>query len=1586
MSNPSVNVFADLHGGNGLRIPGVESSGGTGLAVGDAGDLNGDGFSDFLIGAPTTTGESGSSGVVYVVFGSSSGFASDFDLASLDGSHGFRLNGASTGDGFGRSARGVGDFNGDGLSDLIVGAPNFGPGQPAGAAFVVFGSRTSFPSQLNLSMLDGNAGFRIDGSAALDAAGYSVGDAGDINGDGLEDLIVGARSADPGGTNGAGAAYVVFGRAGPSASSFSLSLLDGVNGFKLSGNGAGSFAGSAVRGAGDVNGDGFDDLLVGAPDASPGGLTQSGAVYLVFGKRSGFGPNVDLSTLNGTTGVQFVGVASGDRAGASVSGAGDINGDGFADILIGAPSSTQGAGAAYVVFGRNATFASQFSLAGLNGTDGFHLTGESTGDNAGRSVDRAGDINADGVDDILVGAHQNDTSGTSSGSVYVLYGSRNGFGNSIGLGMLAGTVGFKLAGTASGDLAGRAVSGAGDVNGDGFADLLVGANGADGTVADTGAAYVLFGGDFTGFAGTVGTSGDDSVLAGGGATVVYAGAGNDRIEISPIGLLRVDGGGGADTLVPVGAGALLDLSVLANSQITGIEVIDLELTGSQSLVLAALDLLDLSDSSNSLRITGDGSDLVRLSGAWTAAGLAVVEGTSYTVYRDQGATALIESDIAIAVGQHALAALDGVNGFRMVGAAESDFAGRSVRGAGDVNGDGFDDLIIGAYGADGAALDRLESGASYVVFGRADGIPATIDLALLDGTTGFRLTGVAQLDLSGFDVSGAGDVNGDGLADVLVGAYGAGVSGNQAGAAYVVFGRSNGFESSVDLASLDGENGFAINGASAFDFAGRDVSDAGDINGDGFDDILIGAHGADPNGSFSGSSYVVFGKASGFASSISLSSLDGVTGFKLAGAGAAHASGVSVSSAGDVNGDGFDDLLVGAYFAGLNGSRAGETYLVYGKVGGFAASVQLGLLDGTDGVRIGGGTALDYAGRSVSSGGDINGDGLSDLLIGAYGADPNGAMSGTTYVIFGRLTGFGSFLDVGLLNGANGFAISGAGAGERSGLSVSGAGDVNADGFDDILVGANGETPGRDHTGAAYLVFGRASGFAPSLELAALPADQGLQVIGEATGDEAGRSLGAAGDFNGDGFDDLIIGAYGADPNGLTMAGTAYVLFGGNFTGAVTHPGSAKPDSLAGTDGSDTMLGQQGNDTLAGSGGADVMHGGAGDDLLQGGAGADRLDGGPGRDAAVYTSSSLAVDVDLLIGQVLGGDAVGDLLLSVENLSGSAFNDRLAGDGLANVLDGGAGNDTLTGRDGADILIGGAAFDSLAGGNGDDILRGGEQADTLLGGDGNDYINAGKGTDSVDGGSGNDTLIGALGTDLLIGGDGLDTADYSASTDGVTVSLLISTAQQVSAATGLDTLLQIENLIGSAFNDSLTGSTGNNTLAGGIGTDTLSGDAGFDLLDGGTGDDSIAGGLNADTILGGVGDDWLGGGQGTDSLSGGEGNDTLVGGLGTDRLIGDAGEDHFVFRHALDGVHNIDTFVDLEVGVDVIELSASIFGALAGSIGFKIGTGANLLYHASSGVLAYDPDGAGLAPPVTFAIVGVDTHPALLGNDFLVVA
>ena len=345
-----------------------------------------------------------------------------------------------------------------------------------------------------------------------------------------------------------------------------------------------------------------------------------------------------------------------------------------------------------------------------------------------------------------------------------------------------------------------------------------------------------------------------------------------------------------------------------------------------------------------------------------------------------------------------LSTLNGANGFKIIGEAATDYSGSSVSRPGDVNGDGFDDLLIGAPGAD--VKSESSAGATYVIFGKAHEFAAAFDLSALNGANGFKIVGNAAYDYSGSAVSAAGDINGDGFDDLLIGAYGADSNGDERHH-LCRFGKSGAFPATLNARALNGNNGFAIIGEAVGDSAGASVRGAGDVNGDGFDDVLIGAYGADDNGDYSGAVYVVFGKAAGFTGTLDLSTLNGSNGFKIVGETAGDVAGISVSGAGDVNGDGFADLLIGAYGAQPNGPSSGSAYVVFGKADTFGNILNLSTLDGFNGFKINGAAAGDNFGVSVSRAGDVNHDGFDDLLIGASGA-PHGDSTGAAYVILGR--------------------------------------------------------------------------------------------------------------------------------------------------------------------------------------------------------------------------------------------------------------------------------------------------------------------------------------------------------------------------------------------------------------------------------------------------------------------------------------------------------------------------------------------------------------------------------------------------------
>lgn len=500
-----------------------------------------------------------------------------------------------------------------------------------------------------------------------------------------------------------------------------------------------------------------------------------------------------------------------------------------------------------------------------------------------------------------------------------------------------------------------------------------------------------------------------------------------------------------------------------------------------------------------------------------------------------------------------LSELDGSNGFVINGIDISDQSGRSLSALGDINKDGVRDLLIGAPLADPGEINA--SGESYVVFGSSSqNFPAMLELSELDGSNGFVINGIADGDQAGWAVSGLGDINDDDIDDLIIGAR---FANDDKGASYVVFGSDQDFDPVLDLSDLDGSNGFVINGINSGDQSGSVVSGLGDINGDMIDDLIISAFFASPNNNNnSGESYVVFGSAdfgSTQLATLELSNLDGSNGFVIRGIDADDLSGRSISGINDINGDDIPDLVLAAPGADP-GDRAesGETYIIFGRSQAqpFDAVLDLSDLDGENGFVINGVSADQQTGIAVSGLGDINSDGINDLIIGMYNADDFND-TGTSYVVFGS-DQFGTTqfttLELSDLDGSNGFVINGIDAGDHAGETVSGLGDVNGDGIDDILVGAYQAAAA---AGESYVVFGRpsTSPFPAVLELSILGNDLsndiGYVINGVNANDRAGIAI-DGGDINKDQLGDIIIGAFRAD----SSTGKSYVVFG------------AEPDSM----------------------------------------------------------------------------------------------------------------------------------------------------------------------------------------------------------------------------------------------------------------------------------------------------------------------------------------------------------------------------------------------------------------------------------------
>ena len=509
----------------------------------------------------------------------------------------------------------------------------------------------------------------------------------------------------------------------------------------------------------------------------------------------------------------------------------------------------------------------------------------------------------------------------------------------------------------------------------------------------------------------------------------------------------------------------------------------------------------------------------------------------------------------------------------------------------------------------------------------------------LSGANGYIFNGSGSGGDAGYAVDSAGDVNGDGIADMIIGARDANVTGQS----FVVFGGA-GSLSAFDQASggtdgqallvhlgttaTNGANGFTINGIDSGDDMGRSVG-SGDINADGFDDLIIGAHFADPNGvNSSGEAYVLFGGSnvgSGDGTVNLSSDLGGTGGFVLNGIDIGDNTGRSVNLAGDVNGDGIEDVVVAAPFAAPNGGSSGEVYIVFDATNvGSSGTIEATALNGANGFIFNGAASGDETGYSVSSAGDFNGDGIVDLIIGAPYADPGGNNEGKAYVLFGSTNiGVGGTVEASDLDGSNGFAINGAVAKRHIGGSVGGIGDFNGDGFDDVIVSSY--TEGAAYAGSAFVIFGGATvGSSGTLNVSALTSGAGFEIREILEGDAFGDSSHGAGDVNGDGFDDLIVSAYEAEVGG-SDTGASYVVFGGDFSAALTQQGSIGNDVLTGTGAADIFVGGLGNDTLLGAGGVDVLRGGAGDDMLSvSDTTFRRLDGGTNTDTPGSGGDTLA--------------------------------------------------------------------------------------------------------------------------------------------------------------------------------------------------------------------------------------------------------------------------------------------------------------------------------------------------------------------------
>ena len=441
--------------------------------VANVGDVNGDGIDDFAMSAVWNDDGGNHAGKVYLFFGRASGWSMDVNASNANASF-IAENAGDAGDN-GHALCGA-DINADGYHDIIIGMPmNDDAGTNRGQVYIIFGKSSGW--QKNLDLSQANASFR--GEQNDDWLGRYAGCGGDVNGDGIDDITVSASVNDENGVD-SGQTYLLLGKTSGWAMDQNISTADA----SFWGESGGDSAGICTAIAADVNGDTLDDILIGAANNDRGG-NLAGSAYLVLGRKKGWSMDMPLASK---ANASWFGEGIGDALGYQVTGLGDVNGDSYGDIMLGAyVNNFNGidAGQAYLIFGRRSGWPTNANISGVMNAS---FVGEAAYDYVGRGLGEAGDVNGDGLNEVLIGGPQNDEIGTDSGEAYLILGKTSGWATRVVL----SAPDSSWRGESGNSLGGRSVDGWGDFNGDGLDDLVVSSHWNSEHGAYTGQGYLIF--------------------------------------------------------------------------------------------------------------------------------------------------------------------------------------------------------------------------------------------------------------------------------------------------------------------------------------------------------------------------------------------------------------------------------------------------------------------------------------------------------------------------------------------------------------------------------------------------------------------------------------------------------------------------------------------------------------------------------------------------------------------------------------------------------------------------------------------------------------------------------------------------------------------------------------------------------------------------------------------------------------------------------------------------------------------------------------------------------------------------------------